>query len=69
VKIRLIQEEVLMSPGPVQGIMNLALLGLRTVGAGELGSLGKVEPEVQTALFLGELEIDDLPVKENPAFD
>jgi hypothetical protein len=60
-EIRLVLEEVEMPPGPVQGVMDVAFLGLLAGGARELGSFDEVDPKVEPAVLLGKLEIDDLP--------
>ena len=59
-EIRLVLEEVEMPPRPLQGVAYVRLSGF-PAGTGELGPLDEVEPEVEPAILLGELEIDDLP--------
>jgi hypothetical protein len=52
-------EEIKMTPGPVQTIVNLALLGLLARGTGKLGALDEVEPEIESTFLFGKLQIDD----------
>ena len=54
-------EEVAVLLGPLLDLMNLAFFHLLMRGPRKLGTLGKIEPDVESAFFLGELEVDDFP--------
>ena len=61
IEIGLVLKEVEMSPRPVLGVVDLAFRRVGTRGTGELRAFGEVEPEVQAALFLRELDLGDFP--------
>ena len=54
----LVLEKAKIPPGPVQAIVNLALLGLLAQGTGELGAFDEVEPEIESIFFLRKLQIN-----------
>jgi len=50
-----------MPPCPIQSVVDFAFLRLLARGTWKLGSLDEVDPEIKPPLFLGKLDVANLP--------